>query len=104
MLTPEVCERITAQMDGTEFSTYDERRIWPPIAKFGPVVYGCYLDGELRPGYRQDPRKAGEQWVKAKGADDPMETLIAQIAAAWEGPSAERPWVGRASSQGWCAS
>lgn len=86
MLTPQACERITAQLDGTEFSTYDERRIWPPIAKFGPAVYDYYLDGELRPEYWQDAREAEEQWARAVGADDPMDTLVAQIAASWDGP------------------
>ncbi|BCL27208.1 2OG-Fe(II) oxygenase [Streptomyces aurantiacus] len=95
MLTPEGCVQLCAQLDGTEFSTYDERRIWPPIAKFGPAVYDYYLDGQLRPEYWQDARKAEEQWAKATGADDPMEALIAQIAEAWDGPVSRATVGGR---------
>lgn len=86
MLPAETCRRLAAQMDRAEFSTYDERRIWPPIPKFGPAVYDYYLDDELRPEYWQDARKAQEQWADLVGAEDPMDTLVAQISAAWGGP------------------
>jgi hypothetical protein len=86
MLTAQACARLTGRLDQTEFSTYDERRIWPPIAKFGPAVYDYYLDGELRPEYWTDARKAEQQWARAVGDEDPMEALIGQLAAAWGGP------------------
>jgi hypothetical protein len=86
MLSPELCAELVTKLDQTEFSTYDERRIWPPIAKFGPAVYDYYLDDELRPEYWNDARKAEHQWAQAVGSDDPMDSLTAQLATAWEGP------------------
>ena len=86
MLSAQRCAELTKGLDDTEFSTYDERRIWPPIAKFGPAAYDYYLDGQLSPDYWRDQRQAEDVWSQLVGQDDPMDTLVAQIAAAWQGP------------------
>ncbi|HEX3791372.1 MAG TPA: hypothetical protein VHW44_26155 [Pseudonocardiaceae bacterium] len=95
MLSPEVCAELTANLANAEFDTYDERRIYPPIAKFGPAVYDYYLDGKLRPEYWIDAERAERNWSGIVGSNDPMFSIVDQLVAAWSGPVSRATVNGR---------
>ncbi|MER7620938.1 2OG-Fe(II) oxygenase [Streptomyces sp. NPDC126503] len=85
-LSAERCAELIKALDTADFDTYDERRIFPPVTKFGPAVFDYYLDGTIRPEYWEHAERSRATWKQIVGDDDPLDTLVAELRRIWQGP------------------
>jgi hypothetical protein len=79
LLPADRCAEIMEQTDRCEFDRYDERRIYPPVSKFGPSAYDYYLDHGFRPDYWLHAESTSRTWRAIVGDDDPVETIMARL-------------------------
>ncbi|MET7509820.1 2OG-Fe(II) oxygenase [Streptomyces albidoflavus] len=80
------CAELMSALDNAEFDTYDERRIFPPVTKFGPAVFDYYLDDTIRPEYWDHAAQSRATWKKIVGEHDPLDTLVDELRRIWQGP------------------
>ncbi|TXS39777.1 2OG-Fe(II) oxygenase [Streptomyces sp. t39] len=80
------CAELMRALDDAEFDTYDERRIFPPVTKFGPAVFDYYLDDTIRPEYWDHAEQSRATWKRIVGEHDPLDTLVAELRRIWQGP------------------
>jgi len=73
------CGQIMDKADRLQFDTYDLKRIYPPVAKFGPSAYDYYLDGGFRPDYWEHVESANRMWRQIVGDDDPVEAIMQRL-------------------------
>ncbi len=82
LISAERCAEIMDQADRCEFDTYDEKRIYPPVSKFGPSAYDYYLDHGFRPDYWEHAESSSSTWRTIVGDDDPVEAIMARLRKA----------------------
>lgn len=93
MLDPQWCAQVMSATDACEFDTYDERRIYPPVTKFGPSAYDYYLSDGFRPEYWEHVESSTRTWRSIVGDRDPMDEILGQLRESFGGP-VERATVG----------
>jgi hypothetical protein len=80
------CADVMAALDDSDIGTYDERLIYPPIAKLGPAAYDFYGEHELDERYFVQARRSDTIRSTLLRGVDPMEHAVARVRAAWGGP------------------
>ncbi|MEU5878590.1 proline hydroxylase [Spirillospora sp. NPDC047279] len=79
---------LMARIDAGELAmeNYDDRRVHPPIARFGPVVNDYRAAGGIAPAYWDAAADARRGWAAATTAGtDPMRAAVARLRLAWPG-------------------
>ncbi|MBM0233427.1 hypothetical protein JNW91_17130 [Micromonospora sp. STR1_7] len=77
------CHAITAALADAEMDRYDESRVFPVVAKFGPAINDHRDAGGLRDDYWDAARSAEKSWSTLGLADGPRELCLAALRAAW---------------------
>lgn len=93
LLDPTWCAEIMKATDACQFDTYDERRIYPPVTKFGPSAYDYYLSDGFRPEYWIHAESSARTWRSIVGDRDPMDAILDQLRESFGG-QVERATVG----------
>lgn len=86
MLNPAVCEETVGRLDTISLNLYDERRVNPPIARFGPAINDFRQDGRLRVGYWEEAASAARAWVGLGLECDPVRICIDAFRHVWPRP------------------
>jgi hypothetical protein len=87
-LSVELCQAAMARLNSGDLpmEAYDQDRVDPPIARFGPVINDFNDDRGLRGEYWARACRAREAWQEAMASADPVAASIAQLARVWAGP------------------
>ncbi|MEH1167206.1 hypothetical protein V6V47_17660 [Micromonospora sp. CPCC 205539] len=83
LLSAARCHAITAALAAAPMDRYDESRVFPLVAKFGPAINDHRDAGELREDYWDAARAAEKSWVSLGLSDVPRELCLAAFRAAW---------------------
>jgi hypothetical protein len=95
MLTDAQCATVMRNIDEYAFDNYDERRIYPAVAKFGPGAFDYYLDGNMRPDYWEHAEQARQTWARVFGDRDPVRAVVDKLAEAVQAPAGPATIGGR---------
>jgi hypothetical protein len=93
LISPARCAEIMELADRLQFDTYDEKRIYPPVTKFGPSAYDYYLNGAFSPDYWEQAEQSDRLWRQIAGDDDPVESILDRFRVAL-GTEVSRAQVG----------
>lgn len=77
------CHAITAALADAEMDRYDESRVFPVVAKFGPAINDHRDGGDLRDDYWEAARAAEKGWSVLGLPDAPRELCLAAFRSAW---------------------
>lgn len=84
--TPEVCSTVMrALAERPPLGTYDQRLIYPPIAKLGPAAYDFYAAHGLGEEYWIRAQEAVRARATLLDGTDPMDYALDRIRSAWGG-------------------
>ncbi|MGC4866956.1 proline hydroxylase [Micromonospora sp. DT53] len=83
MLSAARCQVITAALANAPMDRYDESRVFPVVAKFGPAINDHRSGGELREDYWDAARAAEKCWSTLGLSDSPRELCLAAFRDAW---------------------
>ena len=83
LLSAARCQAITAALAAAPMDRYDESRVFPAVAKFGPAINDHRYAGELRDDYWDAARAAEKSWSVLGLADTPRELCLAAFRAGW---------------------
>lgn len=81
-----VCRATAATVEGLSLQAYDPSRVYPPIARFGPVINDFRRLDQLSPDYWQQVELADDAWKRAGFAPDPVQFILGELSAAWARP------------------
>jgi hypothetical protein len=84
--SPELCAQVMRALDDHPLGQYDERIVYPPVAKLGPAAYDFYGAYQLTEEYWQAAMEAAEVRSTLLAGADPLEFVIDRIRTAWDGP------------------
>ncbi|MEU6074510.1 proline hydroxylase [Micromonospora sp. NPDC047074] len=77
------CQAITAALAAAPMDRYDESRVFPAVAKFGPAINDHRHAGELRDDYWEAARAAEKHWSVLGLPDTPRELCLQAFRPAW---------------------
>ncbi|MFI5925935.1 hypothetical protein ACIA3K_08090 [Micromonospora sp. NPDC051543] len=77
------CHAITTALADAEMDRYDESRVFPVVAKFGPAINDHRDGGDLREDYWEAADAADKGWSTLGLPDSPRELCLAAFRAAW---------------------
>lgn len=83
LLSAARCHAITVALADAEMDRYDESRVFPVVAKFGPAINDHRDGGELREDYWEAADAAEKGWSTLGLPDAPRELCLAAFRAAW---------------------
>lgn len=83
MLSAARCQAITAALANAPMDRYDESRVFPVVAKFGPAINDHRSVGELREDYWDAARAAEKSWSTLGLSDSPRDLCLAAFRDAW---------------------
>lgn len=82
-LGPEAFRAATAALDHIQFSTYDQARVFPPVARFGVSINDHRVDGLIADTYWGEVDAARREWSRLGFHPDPFEACRRLIGDAW---------------------
>ncbi len=93
--TPDQCGQILRSLDDHPLATYDQRLVYPPVAKLGPAAYDYYGSLALDDHYWAAAAAAKQIRSGMLSGADPLATAVSAIGAAWAGETAPATSAGR---------
>ncbi|WP_433795617.1 2OG-Fe(II)-dependent halogenase WelO5 family protein [Actinoplanes sp. CA-252034] len=85
MIDSESCDKLVERLDDLTLDLYDEQRVYPPIARFGPAINDFRRDGRLDDGYWEHASRAARAWSEVDFEGDPVALSIQAFRQAWPG-------------------
>lgn len=86
MLSPAICQDVVERLDDLSLDLYDQRRVNPPIARFGPAINDFRSEGRLLDEYWEQASRAAQAWQAANLRCDPVRVSVEAFRQAWPGP------------------
>src|SRR3954468_1195768 len=86
LVSPETCAEIVEGLDGLTLDLYNQHRVDPPIARFGPAINDFRRDGRLDDSYWAEAADAERAWAGVNLRCDPVTLAIEAIRRAWPRP------------------
>ncbi|MEW2430380.1 proline hydroxylase [Micromonospora sp. NPDC047644] len=83
LLSAARCQAITAALAHAPMDRYDESRVFPVVAKFGPAINDHRSAGELREDYWDAASAAEKSWSTLGVSDSPRDLCLAAFRGAW---------------------
>jgi hypothetical protein len=83
LLSAARCHTITAALADAEMDRYDESRVFPVVAKFGPAINDHRDGGDLREDYWEAAEAADKGWSTLGLPAAPRELCLGAFRAAW---------------------
>lgn len=79
----EQCAEIMRSLDEHPLGQYDEKVVWPPVAKLGPAAYDFYGALELNDAYWEHADKARKIRRTLLHGTDPLDHAVDRLRLAW---------------------
>src|SRR5712691_1146647 len=94
------CEAVLAALTAAEFRTYDTKRVYPPVKRFGVGVSDYRQDGRINENYWATVEADRNDWRELGLGFDPFEVSRATLGMSWPGKISIGQCDGRELSPG----